>query len=371
VKATEFKKQLKTYYPEVRLLKSNEYITREEKVNLLCITCKTEFVKKVKDLDKKIKLKHEKFCPNCQRKLAAQKAGLTQRKLRRGIKSKNAKYSQKQYEALCKKAGLKPLGNFLNTMTPVKHTCLVCKSLYTIDSNYVERRIKKNLYGCSKCSCNNIKWTKARYNKKLREMKIPFAVKRNVQWVGISLPAIHTCTKCGYEKVMRGDNVLRKVSCQKGCPNCNKVSKYKNVKLKGRSFNLMGFEPQALEYLVNRKKIKLKEIVENSSGKVPVIHFKHNGNKKHYPDFYIPTSNTLVEVKSLVTMGMQKTGIKYYGKPSELFYLLVKKRRAAIKQGYKYKVLVMSNNGKRIRLPKKWWRHTYTELSKVMKSSPT
>jgi len=92
----------------------------------------------------------------------------------------------------------------------------------------------------------------------------------------------HGCHKCGIEN--------RK---------CNNGFKWKTyVFLDGRKVNVQGYEPQTISLLLSSS-IAPENICLNKDDK-PIIYYNWNGKlHMYFPDCYIPTSNTIVETKSL------------------------------------------------------------------------
>lgn len=131
-----------------------------------------------------------------------------------------------------------------------------------------------------------------------------------------------------------------------GCPDCSfsEAKRYikKKIRVGKKLFHLQGYEPQALSWLLTKTSVD-----KIYSGKdVPVVQYTDNGNHcKHYPDFWLPHLNAIVEVKSIWTL---------FG--TETFWEKIKlKRKAAIKAGYDYRILLFSSQGQRLILPKNWW----------------
>jgi hypothetical protein len=73
----------------------------------------------------------------------------------------------------------------------------------------------------------------------------------------------------------------------------------------------------------------------------------------YYPDFYIPSTNTVVEVKCEYTLGL--THLQIYRK-------VAAKAKATKEAGFKLSTMVMSSDGRRLKLPKCWYNMTRKEL---------
>lgn len=131
-----------------------------------------------------------------------------------------------------------------------------------------------------------------------------------------------------------------------GCPACSFSDKAryakKSVRVGNKTFQLQGYEPQALNWLLTKTAANKIYVGKD----VPVVHYTDKGKKcRHYPDFWLPHLNALVEVKSTWTL---------FG--TEIFWKKIKlKYKAAVKAGYEYRLLLFSMQGQRLILPKAWW----------------
>lgn len=104
----------------------------------------------------------------------------------------------------------------------------------------------------------------------------------------------------------------------------------------GRVEYVQGFEPQALNILMNKEKIKEHDIYVGEE--VPIIRWSDQNGKPrvHYPDIYIKSQNRIVEVKSTYTIRSKKE-------------LLIRKEFAE-KEGYIYNIYVLDVKGNIIEL---------------------
>lgn len=110
----------------------------------------------------------------------------------------------------------------------------------------------------------------------------------------------------------------------------------KDYKLGNRVVRVQGYEPQALDYIQNKKKIKAKDIVCGSGSNVPSVEYKYKGKwYVYHPDIYIRSLNRLCEVKSAYTYlsDLRRNEAK---------------RKACLKAGYNFTFLVMDGHGNRI-----------------------
>lgn len=139
-----------------------------------------------------------------------------------------------------------------------------------------------------------------------------------------------------------------------GCPDCG-VRKTilggltrKRVVRQGRVFRLQGHEPQALDWMLKTHNLRAQDIAFGEE--VPVLEYDDGTTRrKHYPDFWIPSLNRLVEVKSKWSCGLGSDP-----RTRKAFRLLRAKRKAALALGYKYTLILIDAKGRRLSLPKDW-----------------
>lgn len=96
----------------------------------------------------------------------------------------------------------------------------------------------------------------------------------------------------------------------------------------GKIIQLQGYENKGLDFLLET--YSEDQIVFGRA--VPVFAYKHMGNRLYYPDFYVPSVNLIVEVKSTWTMRAQKEK-----------NLL--KEKAVIANGFDFRFLIFDANG--------------------------
>lgn len=124
--------------------------------------------------------------------------------------------------------------------------------------------------------------------------------------------------------------------------------------LGNRKVLVQGYEGYALTYIVQNNLAKPNQIIVSADGNVPVVEYTYNGIKcKYFPDFYIPNQHRLVEVKSTYTL------LTDFSKNKQ-------KARTCLKLGYKYNLILIGKNGKRIRIPKFWYRLSQQEMVKLL-----
>jgi hypothetical protein len=98
----------------------------------------------------------------------------------------------------------------------------------------------------------------------------------------------------------------------------------------GAVVRIQGYEPTALNILLNEQGYSEDQLVTGSHS-VPTIPYELAGRRRrHFPDIYIPAENRLIEVKSSRTFGVQKSKN-------------LEKKIAAEALGYAYEIWVCSN----------------------------
>lgn len=90
----------------------------------------------------------------------------------------------------------------------------------------------------------------------------------------------------------------------------------------GRVIDLMGYEPQVLEYLLTKE---LYSETDFDFDDIPT--FKYGIHQLYFPDFYIPFENLIIEVKSNWTHKMDEAKN-------------IKKKEAVEAAGYKYRLII-------------------------------
>lgn len=147
-----------------------------------------------------------------------------------------------------------------------------------------------------------------------------------------------------------------------------KFRQYKHM-FHGRELTLQGYEKQALSYLVDKCGIEPDDIrCECEFGDSLQIRYKYRGRVRTYlPDIYVVSKKTVVEVKSVHTLGLlhnKKRG----------FSMTQAKAQACHERGFKFVLLLLDQKGNRIKLPKNWPLMTKTEvvaiLDEIVRSNP-
>ena len=233
-------------------------------------------------------------------------------------------------ELICKKHGpfTTLLSNYINRITGCKHCHTRCSD------HDVKERTRKFIIKANAIHGRKYKYSKVNFVNRHEPITIicpdhgEFTQPPEVHLKGIG------CFSCGViqAQITKFKNPMNKY-------------RFKEYQLGKHTVLVQGYEPQALDYVQKKLKVKANQI---KTGKdVPVIEYydkKKKCSRQYFPDFYIPNDNRVVEVKSNYTM---EVGFKE----------LKCKRKAAIKAGYLFSLLVMDKDGKRIKVPDNW--HTY------------
>jgi hypothetical protein len=148
------------------------------------------------------------------------------------------------------------------------------------------------------------------------------------------------------------------------CPKCV-VSKIE-YRIKGKTFWLDSkAEIAVLNDLVLVKKIPVRDIlVRLDKGWKPLKYTLKGVERTYYPDFFIPTLNTVIEVKSDATLGLvpYKTTVS----PLSLYRKTVAKAKACV-EDHKVKFKLMLVGDTIQELPKNWYYEKRADLAKYVR----
>lgn len=252
---------------------------------------------------------------------------------------------------------LRLTGAYVNARTPVQVKCKTCGYEW-IHANPPD--LAAGRVGCPSCT-GRLPLTRERAQLKLDKLtngtcliESDFNSARDKVRV--------RCTVCDSVSSPRISALLHSRQKGSGCIHCdrkfqervmsNRTYRFKEVTIKRRKFVLMGYEPQAIEWILDKRLASVADLVTGVAN-VPRIRYALGKREHyHYPDMWIPTQNRLVEVKSTYTLlGTLRS-----------FRMAAAKRLAAEAEGYVYSLLLMSVDGTRIKLPPKWHTMKYTEI---------
>lgn len=238
---------------------------------------------------------------------------------------------------------------------PLISFCVRCKSRV---SNPHNKSLKIREYCSLKCS--NITVAKFRYDKNNNGVLMHEANKK-------------LCKNPVYRK-HKGLLIKNAMLEIYGVTNPSQVPKFRNKAMKtmlsskiyilnNKQVVVQGYEPEALNYLL--KYVNADDIEVESNGNVPNFNYLYKGVKrKYFPDMYIISKNTIVEVKSIYTLfgGIQGTG--KYG--SDFWRKNCAKFKAVTAAGYKTCLMLM-HKGKKVEVPENWFYYPKSYLEKLLK----
>lgn len=270
-------------------------------------------------------------CESCRLKIKKQRMS----DARKGVSPAN-KMTEKEHNRRLSKFDPNMICTvFVGATSENTYKCKVCKNEFKRFGHNALR------FGCKFCLGLNKK-TVVGYNAELESKQIPF---KAFDYVHAKHPVKHECVKCGFTLNASPTNALKEGKLR--CPSCNNSTVH-SVKVKNRIFRVRGFERFAVHQIV--KAFGLKNVESDLDGTIPKIQV---GKKKHTPDFYIRNKNLMIEVKSPGTFGVIETPL--YGKdPKKVFKCIQKKKKAALKAGYRYCLLLLTESGRQIKLPSDW-----------------
>lgn len=133
------------------------------------------------------------------------------------------------------------------------------------------------------------------------------------------------------EEQKRNRVIKRMETIESSTGNYGGRSGYKKVPFFGETVSLQGYEPYVLEYLIENG--MTKDMIKVGKSSIPIIKYINREGKKSlfFPDFYLPMSNLIIEVKSEYTYNQHKEN-----------NLL--KAQATIKAGYSIIMLIISKS---------------------------
>lgn len=261
-------------------------------------------------------------------------------KCNRKIRAKGRElFTQKEFDAQLPKT-VKRTTPYKTLVALCSFKCKTCKYEWTTKAG----RGFKGCYECTKKEKPPVnKKTPEEYVAQLQSVASDIEVLED--YMGAATSILHKHSLCGHTWKAKPLNTLR----GRGCPKCK--LRMKEVSLGSKKVLVRGYEDKALALML--KRFTAKQIRVQNEKQVPTINYKFRGsNRLYFPDIYVPHINTLVEVKSLSTIGV--LGNFYKEKPADLFYLTKAKARATIAEGYKFKLLVMLEDGTSLKLPNNW-----------------
>jgi hypothetical protein len=229
-----------------------------------------------------------------------------------------------------------------------------CEYHGTFEDNYRRLSHKAMTIGCRQCTLNARRGAALDHPSYVKELsKRRKDVRVLGTYHGMNEKISHRCKTCGNVWDVRPANLL---NAKSGCPKCAGLSKH--VTVGGRDFRVRGFEASGLRYLVTNG-ISPNQIIPDNDPDIPKFTYlcTTSGKLRVYtPDFYIPDFNTIVEVKSMSSLGLDRNA--WSSTPQQVFQRNVDKAIEVRDQGYKFMLLVMHRDGRRFYLPSTWYLQT-------------
>lgn len=235
------------------------------------------------------------------------------------------------------------LDPYVNRTTRLRHKCTNCGDVRLKTPWRVLAGSRGNLVCCRQAP------TTESY---IAELEAVGSVMRPIApYLGRLKKSWHRCTVCSYEAESLPKHLLNGHGCFACAKDKQRYGSFerKIVKIAGRRYSLQGFEPQALQYMIDRGANPKNIAADVSQGK-PTFKYKFEGKIRTYiPDFYHTTKNRVIEVKSVWTFGLSPS------QGSGPFKKNAAKARAAIAAGYNFLLILMDREGNRLQLPEGWY----------------
>jgi hypothetical protein len=161
-------------------------------------------------------------------------------------------------------------------------------------------------------------------------------IENKCKTLGISLEEYYsTHSKKAYKSMtnvqIKKRTLKRMETIENSTGNFGGRSGYKSYNFFDEIVSLQGYEPIVLDYMINSMNLTKQQIKVGKSN-VPIINYSEGDKQRMYfPDFYLPESNLLVEVKSKYTYNLHKENVK-------------NKCIAALNSGYSILVFVLNKH---------------------------
>lgn len=252
------------------------------------------------------------------------------------------------------------LDRYVNASTSIRHKCTNCGDIKARHPNITVTRPGSRLYCCYQLPKTEV------YAAELE--KLGSTLRPAEPYKGRLRKSLHRCLVCNSERVMTPAHIIK----GHGCFVCAKEKQRhgyftrKSFTIRGKTYSLQGFEPQALQYMVDHGANPEYLISEVSEGK-PTIPYRYGGKTKLFiPDFFHSSKNRIVEVKSWWTLGLSS---QLDGGP---FKQNATKAKAAKAAGYEFLLLLFDRAGNRLPLPRNWYEMTKRQvICEVRSTTPT
>lgn len=272
------------------------------------------------------------------------------------------KLSQREYSRRLQKVRptVEAVGKYVNAVTRITHRCLK----HGLEWDAAPMTMMQPGISCRRCLTLKQRKTHAGGGRPAFEKQLA-AAHPNIRLIGKyraqKSKTTFFCLSHDVQWEALPNNVLRS---KYACPICHADEvirsnyKGKTYRLGDREVVVQGYEPLALDYILSLG-YSASDIAVSSEKEVPVILWGSNRKtRRHYPDIFIKSRMLIVEVKSTYTFGMLGC---------ENFYRTNRAKTIAAKaQGYRYMMLVLDDEGRRIQLPKRWWRLSHKQFMKLV-----
>lgn len=252
------------------------------------------------------------------------------------------------------------VGRYEKAQIKIKHRC---SSGHTFDSkpNYVLTG-----YGCRFCAWKeNTEANRVPEEQFLAELRKKNPKVRLVgEYLQVTSKTSFECLVCGH-LWKTTPNALRKG----GCPSCfisnigRHIYRKNPVQFGARTLHVQGFERFALDLLRERR---VSPTWVQAGAAVPKIRYWFSRDKKFHwytPDLWIPSRNALIEVKSTHTFGLFDTE-----RHKLTFFKVRAKARAAIDQGYDFRLWLFDRDGSRIPVPENWTTLSHSQILRKVRT---
>ena len=316
----EFQRRVWKFNPRIKVV--GQYIGLLERVKVKC-DCGTVFNADPQRLVYKQRggARAQEACPSCKKCIVYKK-------------------TTQQFKADLKttRPDVKLIGEY--TGVSIEHTfkSVTCGHLFsTIPDRVLSGDV--GLGGCTKCKFKNTRIEKQRaLLKQLAKRKPHLRVVGELGGDRVTM----RCTKDGHTwKAKLNEVVFQKHACVL-CAQLETGYQRKVVSVGGRKFSVQGYEPQFLRKLHRTRPELLKEI--KAGHEVPHFIYRDGKQRTYRPDFFIPSLNLIVEVKSTHTAA---------GRP-EWRNNLRNKRKAVLKAGFEFRLCVFDGAGRLLQLNPDW-----------------
>ena len=302
---------------------TNTFINRDTIVNGKCLTpdCEHDFNKPFREL-----LKINGYCENCSKENGKEKIKETNLK-NFGVDNpmKNEQIKEKHKVNMMGKYGVEHNSQLEEIKLKKSNTCM---SNFGFTNNLKSPQIREHIkqtnikkYGCENPQQNReIKEKTMETNLKIYGCKSPagnLIVRQKIQQTNLERYGVlhHS------QNAEVADTMLK-----------NAYNNKKYTLPSGKIIDYQGYENYALDELLYIEKIDETNIVTNRKD-VPEIWYndKNNKRRRHYVDFYIPSQNRCIEVKSTWTNQAKNS--------------VIEKQKAAQKLGYTYDIWIYDKSG--------------------------